>query len=101
MTVNKTLLLVLVVIAVIVGWQFFGENALAALLGLFIPTGKKAGKSEVEVQKYKEDAELDKLLAVEEIARHKEEVRAGQDIADAIEPLKEDTTKPNKRFRFK
>ena len=64
----------------------------------------KARKAEGKAEAYEEQAELDKLLAIEEIAKHNEERQKGQEIADSIDPLKEDTTKPNhtrKRFSFK
>ena len=82
-------------------------GTLAAILaGLFLVRKSetaKAGKAEGKAEAYEEEAERDRLLAVEEITRFKEEQEAAKDIANSIDPMKSDP-KPNstrKRFSFK
>ena len=81
---------------------------LAALFGVFYVARNNAGKSADKnitiADEHEEMAEIVELEVVEELAVAREENKKGQEVADSIEIMKDDTTTPNhtrKRFDFK
>ena len=80
---------------------------IAGLFAAFLFARKKAGQSAEKhiavADEHEEMADLREVEAAEELAVAAEENKAAQEIADSIDPMKNETTTPNstrKRFDF-